>query len=301
MSYSNLAPNSEPLVEAGESVRKLAGGFLFIEGPIWHPRDHYLLFSDMPGDVRRRWDESGEVREVSRPANKGNGMTYDARLNLLVCEHATSSLVRHAANGRREVLATHFEGKELNSPNDVCVRSDGSIYFTDPPYGRTAAFGVERPQELGWQGVFRLAPDGALHLVVARDDFAAPNGLCFSPDESLLYVNDTARAVIRVYDVAPEGSLRHGRLFAEGLASELERGRPDGMKTDEHGNIWCTGPGGVWIFAPTGERIGRIATPEPTANLHWGGADFHTLFFTASTSLYGLKTLVGPHVEPFMR
>ena len=301
MSYSNLAPNSEPLVEAGENARRFAGGFMFIEGPIWHPRDHYLLFSDMPGDVRRRWDESGAVREVSRPANKGNGMTYDARLNLLICEHATSSLVRQTADGRREVLATHFEGKELNSPNDVCVRSDGSIYFTDPPYGRTAAFGVERPRELGWQGVFRLAPDGALHLVVARDDFAAPNGLCFSPDESLLYVNDTERAVIRVYDVAPDGSLRDGRLFAEGLASELERGRPDGMKTDERGNIWCTGPGGVWIYAPTGEPIGRIATPEPTANLHWGGADLHTLFLAATTSLYGLKTRVGPHIEPFMR
>lgn len=301
MSYANLAPNSEALVEAGESVRKVAGGFAFTEGPIWHPRDQYLLFSDIQGDVRRRWDESGAVREVSRPANKGNGMTYDAELDLLVCEHATSTLARVRADGQREVLASHFEGKELNSPNDVCVRSDGSIYFTDPPYGRTAAFGVERTQELGWQGVYRLAPDGVLRLVVAPGEFAAPNGLCFSPDESRLYVDDTERALIRVYDVAPNGSLRNGRLFAEGLASELERGRPDGIKTDERGNVWCTGPGGVWIFAPTGERIGRIATPEPTANLHWGGADFHTLFLTAGTSLYGLKTRVGPHVEPFMR
>lgn len=300
MAYVKLAPNAETLVDAGRSVRKLAGGFEFVEGPIWHPRDRYLLFSDMRGDVRRRWDGEG-VREVMRPSNKGNGMTYDAALNLIVCEHATSSVARERRDGRREVLATHFEGKELNSPNDVCVRSDGSIYFSDPWYGRMPGFGVERPRQLGWQGVFRIAPDGGLHLLVGRDEFAMPNGLCFSPDESRLYVNDTERALIRVYDVAPDGSLSAGRLFAEGIAAKNERGRPDGMKCDERGNVWCTGPGGVWIFAPSGERIGRIVAPEPVANLHWGGADYRTLFLTATTSIYALTTRVGPHVEPFMR
>ncbi len=300
MSYRKMAPKFETLVDADEAVRKLADGFLFTEGPIWHPTEHYLLFSDMPGDVRRRWDADQGVREVSRPANKCNGMTYDAGLNLIVCEHATSSLVRETPGGAREILASHFEGKELNSPNDVCVRSDGSIYFSDPWYGRMSVFGVKRPRALGWQGVFRLAPGGALHLAVPRDEFAMPNGLCFSPDEKLLYVNDTERALIRVYDVAADGSLRRGRIFAEGLASEQEAGRPDGMKCDAQGNVWCTGPGGVWIYSDVGELAGRIAVPETAANLHWGGADFHTLFVTASTSLYALRTRVKPHLEPFM-
>ncbi len=301
MSYAKLAPKSETLVDADESIRKLAGGFLFTEGPIWHPTGRYLLFSDMPGDVRRRWDPGGSVHEVLRPANQCNGMTYDASLDLVVCEHATSSLIRETPNGEREVLASHFEGKELNSPNDVCIRSDGSIYFSDPWYGRMRGFGVERPRELGWQGVFRLAPDGALQLLVPRDEFAMPNGLCFSPDEERLYVNDTERALIRVYDVASDGSLRGGKLFADGLASKQEPGRPDGMKCDEIGNVWCSGPGGVWIYSPSGELVGRVAVPEVVGNLHWGGAEFRTLFLASSTSLYALQTRVRAHVEPFMR
>jgi gluconolactonase len=301
MSYVKLGRDAETLVGDGQTLQKVAGGFGFTEGPIWHPKQRHLLFSDMPSDVRRRWDPDGGVLEVMRPANKCNGMTYDAALNLIVCEHATSTLVRETPDGRRETLASHYEGKELNSPNDVCVRSDGSIYFSDPWYGRMPGFGVERPRELGWQGVFRLAPDGELHLLVERDEFTQPNGLCFSPDERRLYVNDTTRAHIRAYDVASDGSLSGGRVFAEGLAAETEHGRPDGMKCDERGNVWCTGPGGVWIFAPTGERVGRIIVPEVTANLHWGGAGFHTLFLTASTSIYALETLIGPHAEPFMR
>ena len=301
MSYMKLAPSADTLVGNTEALQKVAGGFGFTEGPIWHPKDGYLLFSDMPNDVRRRWHADGGVREVRRPANKCNGMTYDAALNLIVCEHATSTLVRERPDGRRETLASHFEGKELNSPNDVCVRSDGSIYFSDPWYGRMPGFGVERPRQLGWQGVYRLAPNGELHLAVERDEFTQPNGLCFSPDEKRLYVNDTTRAHIRVYNVAEDGSLSAGRVFAAGLASEEVKGRPDGMKCDERGNVWCTGPGGVWIFSPSGETIGRIVVPEATANLHWGGADFRTLYLTASTSLYALRTRVGPHVEPFMR
>jgi gluconolactonase len=151
------------------------------------------------------------VAEIRRPANKCNGMTYDADLNLIVCEHATSLLVREKPDGAREVLASHFEGKELNSPNDVCVRSDGSIYFSDPYYGRVPVFGVERPRELGFQGVYRVPPNGGgLQLVVDRGLFEQPNGLCLSPDERLLYVNDSAKKLIRVFNVAPDGSLSGG-------------------------------------------------------------------------------------------
>ena len=289
------------LVEPDAPVGQIGSGFTFTEGPIWHPTEHYLLFSDMPGDVRRRWDEAGGVREVMRPSNKCNGMTYDADLNLVICEHATSSLVRLSPDGRREVLASHFEGKELNSPNDVCVRSDGSIYFTDPWFGRMPHYGVERPRELGWQGVFRVAPDGGLHLVVDKRQFDQPNGVCFSPGESKLYVNDTTRALIRVFDVAPDGSLSHGRLFAQGIRSSREAGVPDGMKCDAKGNVWVTGPGGIRVYSPRGVELGTVRIPEMPANLHWGGEDWRTLFVCATTSVYAVETKVGGNVEPFMR
>ena len=289
------------LVDPDAPVRQIGSGFEFTEGPIWHPVDHYLLFSDMPGDVRRRWDEAGGVREAMRPSNKCNGMTYDADLNLVICEHATSSLVRLSPDGRREVLASHFEGKELNSPNDVCVRSDGSIYFTDPWFGRMPVYGVERPRELGWQSVFRVAPDGQLHLVVDKRQFDQPNGLCFSPDESRLYVNDTTRAVIRVFDVAPDGSLSHGRLFAQGIQSSREAGVPDGMKCDAEGNVWVTAPGGIRVYSLRGAQLGTVRIPEMPANLHWGGSEWRTLFVCATTSVYAVETKVGPHIEPFMR
>ena len=158
MTIVSLKPAFDDLVDPAARLAQLATGFTFTEGPIWHPVDRYLLFSDMPADVRRRWDEKQGVAEVRRPANKCNGMTYDADLNLIVCEHATSMLMRERPDGRREILASHFEGQELNSPNDVCVRSDGSIYFSDPWYGRMPGFGVERPRQLGFQGVYRVPP-----------------------------------------------------------------------------------------------------------------------------------------------
>src|SRR5271167_4039281 len=301
MTHATLRPEFEELIDPYAPVGQVGTGFTFTEGPIWHPVDHYLLFSDMPADVRRRWDARQGVTEVKRPSNKCNGMTYDADLNLIVCEHATSLLVRERPDGRREVLASHFQGKELNSPNDVCVRSDGSIYFTDPIYGRSPHYGVERPHELGFQGVYRVpSAGGAPQLVVDDDLFSQPNGLCFSPDEKLLYVNDSARRLIRVFDVSADGSLANGRMFATGIASETERGGPDGMKCDERGNVWVTAPGGLWVYAPSGDLIGKVRVLEQVANLAWGGPDFHTLFLTASQSVYRVETKVGPRREPFM-
>jgi gluconolactonase len=294
------------LVDEKVEVERLGTGFTFTEGPIWNPDGQFLLFSDMPADTRRRWDEQSGVQVVASPSNKGNGMTLDSNGRLLVCEHATSSLVRMDPNGRgggREVLASHFEGHELNSPNDVCVKSDGSIWFSDPWYGRMPVFGIERERELGWQGVFRLPPGGGdPQLVVDRDEFEQPNGLCFSPDESLLYVNDTPRALIRVYDVVSDGTLSNGRLFCDGIGSGvIEEGIPDGMKCDEQGNIWVTGPAGVWVISPEGEHLGTINIPESTGNLAWGGPDWHWLFVPSSTSLYRVQTKVGPRREPYMR
>ena len=301
--HEALYPGFRQLIDADAPVRRIGSGFEFTEGPIWHPLEHHLLFSDMPGDVRRRWD-SGGIREVMRPSHKGNGMTYDAELNLLVCEHATSSVARFRPDGTREVLASHFEGRELNSPNDICVAGDGGIWFTDPWYGRMPVFGVERPRELGFQGVYRIPPGAAPgsepQLMVDRYLFTQPNGLCFSPDESLLYVNDTEQANIRVFEVTPQG-LRAGRIFASGIRDSRLPGVPDGMKNDAEGNVWCTAPGGLWVYDPKGRLIGKVAVPELVANLHWGGPDWRTLFIAASTSVYAVETKIGPRSEPFMR
>ncbi len=302
MSHVVVKREFEELIDTWAAVSQVGTGFTFTEGPIWHPVDQYLLFSDMPADVRRRWDQRGGVREVKRPSNKCNGMTYDKDLNLIVCEHATSSLVRERPDGQREVIASHFEGHELNSPNDVVVKSDGSIYFSDPWYGRMPVYGVERPRQLGFQGVYRIPPGGGEpSLEVDRHMFDQPNGLCFSPDEHRLYVNDTVQALIRVFDVSTYGSLLNGRVFASGLVSEREPGLPDGMKCDARGNVWVTAPGGVWVYAPSGELIGKVRVPELVANLAWGGPDFQTLYMCATHSVYAVKTKVGPRLEPYMR
>lgn len=290
------------LIDPDATPEEVGTGFTFTEGPIWHPRDGYLLFSDMPGDVRRKYTPLEGVEEVRRPSKKCNGMTYDHDLNLLVCEHVTSSLKRENTDGTVDVVASHFEGKELNSPNDVCVRSDGSIYFSDPWYGRMPVFGEERDRELGFQGVYRVPPGGGdLQLLVDREKYEQPNGLCFSPDESLMYINDTPKALIDVYDVSEDGSLSNGRRFAEGIGSGvIEEGIPDGMKCDERGNIWVTGPGGVWVFSTAGEHIGTVQVPQNVGNLTWGDDDWKTLYMPATTSLYKIRTKVAAHHEPYM-
>ncbi len=300
MSHEALSPAFLDLIAPDAALRVVGSGYQFTEGPIWHPRDQFLLFSDMPGDTRRRFD--GEiVTTQASPSNKGNGMAYDGALNLLVCEHATSSVARFVggAEGKREVLASHFEGKELNSPNDIIAGRDGSIYFTDPTYGRMPVFGVERDCALDFRGVYRIAPDGGLHLLAEKQMFTQPNGLCFSPDETLLYVNDTEQTNIRVFDV-DNGLLKNMRVFASGITDPDNPGAPDGMKCDAAGNIWVTAPGGLWVYAPDGALIGKIKVPEFVANLHWGMADWRTLFITASTSLYAVDVRIGPHVEAFM-
>ena len=303
MSHEALHPAFRSLIDEYAPVLQIATGCMFTEGPIWHPQDHHLLFSDMPGDVRRKWDKSG-LREVLRPSNKTNGMTYDRDLNLVVCEHSTSAVVRTTVDGRREVLTTHYEGKELNSPNDLCIKSDGTIYFTDPWYGRMPVYGVERPRQLGFQGVYRILPGKVglePELLVDRYTFSQPNGLCFSPDEKRLYVNDTEQANIRVFDVNGDGTLSTGRMFASGIKDSLKPGVPDGMKCDQQGNIWCTAPGGLWVYNDQAVLIGKVSVPELAANLHWGGHDWRTLFVCATTSVYSVQTKVGPRNEPFMR
>jgi gluconolactonase len=265
---------------------KLGTGFLFTEGPLWHPTGKFLLFSDMPGDHLRRWSAEGGVETFRRPCHMSNGLTYDRQGRLLTCEHASSQVTRTEADGRIVPIATHYAGKQLNSPNDIVCKGDGGIYFTDPPYGRAQFYGVERPQELAFQGVYRVGADPR-HPTLLVDDFDRPNGLCFSRDESLLFINDTARQHIRVFEARPDGTLGHGRLFAETKGNKP--GAPDGMKIDSAGNVHCCGPGGLHVFDRSGGLREVIETPEYTANFAWGEDDYRSLFITASTSLYRIR------------
>jgi gluconolactonase len=288
------------LVDRSAVVERVCTGFQFSEGPIWNPKEQALYFSDMPMDIRRRWSEKDGVVEVRNPSNKCNGMTYDARGNLYICEHVTSSLVMETPSGERKVLATHWHDKELNSPNDVVVRSDGSVYFSDPTYGRKPVFGLERKQDLDFQGVYRLSPGGTLHR--EAHDFVQPNGLCFSPDEKILYVNDTERAHIRAFDVSPDGALSDSRVFASRIGVvDYGDGVVDGMKCDEHGNVYVTGPRGIWVFDPGGTHLGVIVVPEVSGNLNWGGSDWRDLYCACSTSIYRVRMEVKGNPVAYMK
>ena len=287
MSINVRSPELLDLIDPEAQIEQLGTGCQFTEGPIWNAKEKFLLFSDIPANQMKKWTPDSEITNFRDPSGKSNGLTYDKQGRLIACEHANRRVSRTEADGTVVTIASHYNGKRLNSPNDVVVKSDGTIYFTDPPYGLTAAYGVEGEQELDFQGVYRLSPDGKLILLV--DDFDRPNGLCFSPDESILYVNDTARMHIRAFDVRRDGALANGRIFAD---EHGDNGAPDGMKVDERGNVYVTGPGGIWIFNRSGAHLGVIQTPEKAANLAWGGDDWGTLFITASTSLYRVQLKV---------
>jgi len=273
---------------AGQSVavEKIAGGFLFTEGPLWHGRDRYLLFSDMPGDHMRKWTPAEGISTFRKPCAQSNGLTWDRQGRLIVCQHATSTLTRSEADGSTTVLASHHKGKELNSPNDVVASSTGAVYFTDPTYGRLEYYGNPRPLQLDFRGVWRVGADARAPVLLA-DDFGQPNGLCFSLDERHLFVNDTERRHIRRFDVSADGALGDGRVWAETTGEG--KGAPDGMKIDSAGNIYCCGPGGIHVFAPDAACLGVIRTPETAANFCFGDDDLRSLYVTASTSLYRVR------------
>lgn len=275
----------------GDSVgfEQIATGCIFTEGPLWHPQGRYLLFSDMPGDHVRKWSAEGGVTTFRRPSHKTNGLAWDNEGRLVACQHASSTLTRTEPDGAITTLASHYQGKELNSPNDVVVHSDGTIYFTDPIYGRVEHYGVPRECELDFRGVYCVKPDGSALRLLA-DDFGQPNGLCFSADEKLLFVNDTERQHVRRFDVQHDGTLRGGAVWAQTVGDG--DGGPDGMKVDQAGNLYTCGPGGIHVFAPDATSLGVIRTPENCANFAWGGDDYRSLFITASTSLYRTRTKV---------
>jgi gluconolactonase len=279
------------ILETKEAAR-LATGFVFTEGPLWHP-DGFYYFVDVRSSVLYRIVPGRAPEVVREKTGGGNGTTFDLQGRLVICEGENRRVARMAADGRVEALVDRFEGKRLNRPNDVVCKSDGSIYFTDP--------GLRVPlaeRELPYAGVYRVMPDGVTSLVA---DFEYPNGLAFSPDERRLYVANTRWAqYIHVLDLDPSGKMVRRRIFAD-MSSDETDGVPDGMKVDIEGRVYCTGPGGTWVFAPDGARLGIIRTPEMPANLAFGGADLRTLFLTARTSVYTLRVKVPGQPHPLFR
>ena len=260
---------------------QIASDLKFTEGPVWHP-DGYLLFSDIPADTIYKWTTDGKLGVFHSPSGNSNGLTFDKQGRLIACEHGKRRVTRIEADGKVVSLAEKYDGKRLNSPNDVIVKSDGSIYFTDPPYGIQPD-----QQELSFNGVYRISPDGVLTLLV--NDLDRPNGLVFSPDEKVLYIADTARKHVKAFDVKLDGTLANGRVFAD-LSAEKVDG-PDGMKVDVKGNLYVTS-GVTWVFDNSGKHLGDIVTPEPPANCAFGGSDNKTLFITARTSVYKVQLKV---------
>ena len=271
------------------AIERIATGFVFTEGALWHGERSFLLFSDIIGNQMHRWDAESGVSSFRQPSHMANGNTWDRQGRLLTCEHATSRVTRTEHDGSITVLASHFEGRALNSPNDIVVKSDGAVYFTDPIFGRRSPHGVPREPELDHSSVYRIDPtSGALTRLSPR--LEQPNGLCLSLDESLMYVNDSPRKQIHVFPVMTDGSLGEGRLFAT-LPGE-EPGVPDGMKVDTVGHIYCCGPGGIHVLTSQGHRIARIRFPEKSCNFAFGDADHRTLYVTACTSVYRMRLSV---------
>jgi len=269
------------LIERGDP-EKLAGNFQFVEGPVWRA-DGSLLFSDIPASRIYRWTPDGGAQVWREPTGNSNGLTLDREGRLIACEHSGRRVSRTEADGTVVAIASHYRGGRLNSPNDVVVKSDGAVYFSDPPYGIQPQ---EREQPCN--GVYRLLPDGALELLV--DDFDRPNGLAFSPDESILYIDDSPRRHVRAFDVRPDGALTNSRILAD--MDHPQPGSPDGMKIDEEGHLYVAGATGIWVFEPNGELLGVVATPERPANCAWGDADRKSLYITARTSLYRIRVKV---------
>ena len=273
-------------------AERLATGFVFTEGPLWHP-DGYFFFVDVRASMLYRVTPGRPPEVLREKTGGGNGTTFDLQGRLVLCEGDNRRVTRTAADGAIEILVDRFEGKRLNRPNDVVCRSDGSLYFTDP--------GLRVPlaeRELPYAGVYRIAPDGTITLIA---DCEYPNGLAFSPDERVLYVANTRwTAYIHAIELDGGGSLVRRRIFAD-MSSDETDGVPDGMKVDVEGRVYCTGPGGTWVFARDGARLGIIRTPEVPANLAFGGPDLRTLFFTARTSVYTLRVKTPGQPHPWYR
>jgi gluconolactonase len=287
-----LAPELEQILSPSEPIQMLAEGFGGTlgpaEGPLWWKEGGYLLFSDIHNNKRMKYTPGQGVTVFQEPTNRANGLTRDLQGRLLACEHDSRRVTRQELDGSLTVLANSFQGRRLNRPNDVVVKSDGCIYFTDPWTNPAPP----EQWDLTFSGVYRLTPDlGTFTLLI--DDFVIPNGLAFSPDESVLYINDSRRGHIRTFTLLPNGLLakQTDRVFADLRGNDP--GVPDGMKVDTAGNVYCGGSGGIWILDPSGKKLGRIVHGAPaTTNIAFGGEDWKTLYFTSRTHLGAVKVKI---------
>lgn len=268
-----VAAEDAPSITASEVV-KVADGFRFTEGPVWMP-DGYLLFSDIPANKIMKWQDEN-VTVFREDSGQSNGLTLDKDGRLIACEHGNRRVSRTEADGTITVIAETYKGKKFNSPNDCVVRSDGTIFFTDPDYGLG-----NRPAEIGFNGVYRVNPGE--EPVLLADDFNKPNGILLSPDETKLYVADTANNHVRVFEVAGDGSVSGGSVLCS-------MQHPDGMAIDVNGNLYVTASTGVEVFNHEGKKIGTIQVPLPPANCGFGGGEYKTLFITARTGLFKVET-----------
>lgn len=299
-SIVRLDPRFEQLVPSGAVLEKLADGFAWVEGPVWNKQGDYLLFSDIPNNAVLKWQHGKGVTLYLQPSGYSgtapfagrepgsNGLALDLDGRLLLAEHGDRRISRLEKNGRRTTLVDRFQGRRLNSPNDLVVKSNGDIYFTDPPFGLPKTF-TDPARELDFCGVYRLSRNGELTLLTR--EIKAPNGIAFSPDEKTLYVTDVdpARPAWHAYEVRDDGTITNGRVFFDATAfTRARQGAPDGLKVDRRGNLFAAGPGGVYIFAPDGTHLGTLETGVPTSNVAWG-EDGSVLYVTASTSVYRIK------------
>jgi len=286
-----LAPELDKIISSSEPIQELATGFGGdlgpAEGPLWWKEGRYLLFSDIHNNKRMKYTPGQGVTVFKEPTNRANGLTRDLQGRLLAAEHETKRVTRQELDGSITVIANSFQGRRLNRPNDVIVKSDGSIYFTDP----NGNF-VPEQWDLTFAGIFRVTPDlGTVTLLT--DSFVGPNGLAFAPDESVLYLNDSRRRHIRAFDVLPNGTLakQTDRVFAE--LGGAEPGVPDGMKVDTAGNVYCGGAGGIYVLDPKGKKLGRIVHGQPaTTNIAFGGDDWKTLYFTSRSTLFSVNVKI---------
>lgn len=287
--YDSHDPAFGSLIIGHAKLERLWTGARWLEGPVYWPDAGILVFSDIPNNRLLRWSEGGDVSVFRQPSENANGNTRDGEGRLVTCEHRARRVTRTEHDGSITVLADRIDGKRFNSPNDVVVARDESVWFTDPDYGiRSDYEGDRSPSEIGSCDLYRITPDGTVRRV--RDDFVKPNGLAFSPDESLLYVSDTGKADsadgpphIRRFTVGADGSLSGGEVFAQTVPPAS-----DGFRLDEHGNLWTSAGDGVHCFAPDGRLLGKILVPERVSNVAFGGSKHNRLFITATTSLYSI-------------
>jgi gluconolactonase len=287
MIYEHFLPEGQNLFHPDYPFTQIATDFRFLEGPAWHPYEHHLTFSDIMGNALYRWFPQSGIQVLRPNSYLSNGNTYDRKGLLITCEHGTSAVSRTETDGTRTVLAARFKDRALNSPNDVVVRKNGSILFTDPIPGRVGRVGIPREPELDFKGLFSLNPNNS-ELTLLADDFSLPNGLCVSLDETELFVNDSTHQHIRRFTFNHDGSVSGGEVWAE-LVTDGP-GVADGMKFSREGLLFCSAPRGIQVFNAEGELAGRLYTPEIAANFTWGGPDMRTLYLTARTSLYSIRT-----------